>query len=143
MGTKSGASSDEGLKVSKIALFAQEILFQEGDLADCLYLIEDGTVEVFQSSGARTKSLERLGPGEVVGETALIANTFHNRGARALTDISVLRVSSAEIQGALDDSHALIRMLLKHVIRKLERTTDIAFGRPDAADSEMQSKILG
>ncbi|SDF17041.1 Crp/Fnr family transcriptional regulator [Thalassobaculum litoreum] len=145
MGTRSG----DGLTVSKYYFDPNEPLFEQGNAATSLFLIEDGTVEIYQTAGARTVSLARLGPGEVVGELALIDGATHTRGARAISPVIALEVAPDQLEAVLDESHTLVRLLLKHVVRKLDRTTDIAFGQPrteepgEPAASQGVGEILG
>lgn len=144
MGTKPG----DGLTVSKLYFDPHETLFEQGDPATSLFLIEDGTVEVFQTAGPRTVSLARLGPGEVVGELALIDGAKHTRGARAVSPVIALEVAPDQLEAVLEASHTLTKLLLKHMVRKLDKTTDIAFGQPrlDAdrpAGSDRVGEILG
>lgn len=139
MGSKSG----DGLTVSKYLFEAGEVLFEQGSPATSLYLLEEGTVEVYQTAGARTVSLARLGPGEVVGELALIDGATHGRGARAVSPVTALEVAPDQLEAVLNGSHTLARLLLKHVVRKLDKTTDIAFGQPQNEDSVATSESVG
>mgnify|MGYP001628079043 CR=1 FL=1 len=139
MGTKSG----DGLTVSKFYFDPKEPLFEQGDAATCLFLIEDGTVEVYQTAGPRTVSLAHLGPGEVVGELALIDGATHSRGARAVSPVIALQVAPDQLEAVLEESHTLAKLLLKHMVRKLDKTTDIAFGQPHTAEAPGASKGVG
>lgn len=123
------AKADPGLKVAKVHYNPQDVLFNEGDPPTGLYLIEDGIVEVFRQSGNRTIAVARLGRGEVVGELAAIEGVPHSRTARAVTGVSALKVAPDQFEAALADSPALIRMVLKRVVRKLHRTNAVAFGQ--------------
>ena len=131
MESSTQSSSNGDITVSKVFLEPQETLFEEGEPARCLYIVEEGTVEVFQRSGIRTVSLERLGPGQVVGELAVLSGATHTRGARAVTPVSLLRVSSDQIDTVLDESHALTRLLLQHVVKRLDHRRDLSFGQPE------------
>lgn len=106
----------------------QEVLFHQGDPPTGIFLIEEGTVEVFRESGSRTITLARLGRGEVVGELALIEGISHTRSVRASTHVAALQVDPGQLEQSLSESPALIRMILKRVVRKLHRTNDVAFG---------------
>ena len=137
------SNQGEGLTVSKYYFEPNECLFEQGDAATSLFLIEDGTVEVYQIAGARTVSLARLGPGEVVGELAVIEGATHTRGARAVSPVTALEVAPDQIEAVMDSSHTLTKLLLKHVVRKLDKTTDIAFGQPQIEHAPRPSKGVG
>ena len=49
---------------------AGETLMSEGDFGHCLFLVEDGTADVSVDG----TSVGRVGPGEVIGEVAVLAS---------------------------------------------------------------------
>lgn len=51
-----------------------EVIFREGDLADRVYFIVKGTVEVVRPHEGKEIILARLGPGEFFGEMAFFAS---------------------------------------------------------------------
>ncbi|WPZ32962.1 cyclic nucleotide-binding domain-containing protein [Thalassobaculum sp. OXR-137] len=122
------AKTDSGLKVAKVFYEANETLFSEGEPPTGIFLIEEGVVEVFRASGARVSTVARLGKGDVVGELALIEGIPHTRSVRAVTPVAALKVDPGQLDQSLAESPALIRMILKRVVRKLHRTNDVAFG---------------
>jgi hypothetical protein len=69
-----------------------EIIFRQGDSADCLYVINAGEVEVIQDAGETETILARLGPGEYFGEMALLSNAPRNATIRAATDLEALTI---------------------------------------------------
>ena len=73
-----------------------EILFEEGDPGDRLYFIRKGGVELSQAG----RAIEELGPGDVVGELALLTGTPRAGGARALGALSVLSLGSEAVERA-------------------------------------------
>ncbi|MDF1791650.1 MAG: cyclic nucleotide-binding domain-containing protein [Thalassobaculaceae bacterium] len=119
---------DSGLQVSTVYFDPTEMLFHEGDPPTGMFLIEDGTVEVFRDNGGRIVTVAKLGRGEVVGELALIEGIPHTRSVRAATHVTALKVDPGQLEQTLGHSPALIRMILKRVVRKLHRTNTVAFG---------------
>ena len=49
-------------------LFAGEVLYRQGDVSDCAWLLESGTVELVSVTGRRVASHGVFGPGELIGE---------------------------------------------------------------------------
>ena len=123
------ANQDNRLTVEKVFYDSRELLFREGDPPTGIFLIEEGTVEVLRESGGRTITTARLGRGEVVGELAMIEGIAHTRSVRAMTPVSALKVDPGQLERTLAESPALVRMILKRVVRKLHRTNDVAFGQ--------------
>jgi CRP-like cAMP-binding protein len=111
-------------------LFAPgEVILKPGQKCIGLYLVEEGKVEVFRYAHDRRVVVSVLGKGDVFGEMALIGETDHIRFVSAVDDVSCLFLSKAQYYELFEQSPVLIRVLLKRIIRKLRRTTDIAFGK--------------
>ena len=53
-------------------LAAGEWIFREGDPGDRAFVIESGLVEITHERGGVLETLAHLGPGELLGEMALI-----------------------------------------------------------------------
>jgi len=56
-----------------------EIIFEQGDPGDFMYVVVEGEVEVI----LREKVITKLAPGEILGEMALIDNRPRSASARA------------------------------------------------------------
>lgn len=67
------------------------VIFSQGDKGDRLYLVREGFVEVVaEKSGAEDRALVHLGPGQSVGEVALIDQGPRSATVRAITDGTVI-----------------------------------------------------
>lgn len=69
-----------------------ETIFNEGEKADFLYVVESGTVEVRLGD----KILNTLEPGSIFGEMALIDNSPRRATAVASSDVSVIPVDEKQ-----------------------------------------------
>jgi NADH:ubiquinone reductase (H+-translocating) len=67
-----------------------ELVFEEGDSGDSLYMIISGQVEILKRFGAEQQTVRLLGPGEYFGEMALLGRHPRSAGARALTALEVV-----------------------------------------------------
>jgi len=67
---------------------AGEIIFRQGDLADRVYFVQKGEVEVLRTAEGKEMALARLGPGEFFGEMAF----FVSSGRRTASVRTVSRV---------------------------------------------------
>lgn len=63
---------DLGEAISTRHLKFGEMLFEEGDQGDTLYIVDSGEIEILKISENRQVLLNVLGPGEVFGEMALL-----------------------------------------------------------------------
>ena len=74
---------------------ANEQLFTEGDLSDCIYFIDSGKVSIYIDQFNSKEELQLLGPGTCFGEMAVFNN--HTRTASAVTiEETTLNVLSSE-----------------------------------------------
>lgn len=88
-----------------------EMVFAQGDSGDRLYLVRTGFVEVAaQSEGAPSgsKPLVHLGPGQSVGEIALIDQGARSATVRAVDDGTVMAYVGREAFEKLCDSDTAI-----------------------------------
>lgn len=59
--------------IRMVDLYAGEVLFQQGDIARTLYLIETGKIQIIREYDSKEEIvLATLGPGEVVGDLSMI-----------------------------------------------------------------------
>jgi len=71
-----------------------EVLFHEGQIADCVYLIDDGEIEIY--SEAQDRSFAALENNEIFGEQAILFEGRRGASARALVDTRCLEVEGAK-----------------------------------------------
>lgn len=69
-----------------------ERIFSEGDEADYIYIIDSGEVSVFIEKFNTREEIQRLGPGEWLGEMALFHQNRRTASAEALQTATMLRV---------------------------------------------------
>jgi CRP-like cAMP-binding protein len=67
-----------------------EIVFEEGDAGDSLFMILAGQVEVVKCVGAEPRVVGTLGPGEYFGEMALLGRRPRSATTRAQTQLDLL-----------------------------------------------------
>ncbi|MFC5528689.1 Npt1/Npt2 family nucleotide transporter [Cohnella yongneupensis] len=90
-------------------------LFAAGDPGDSLFMIREGRAGVYRGE---TLLAER-GPGEHIGETAILTRRLRTATVRAETDVQLLRLSSSDFYEALFDRTELALEMMKRLSRKL------------------------
>ena len=63
-----------------------EIIFRQGDAADCLFIIQSGRVVIFQEEDGKEVVLAELGEGESFGDMGVFMGPVRTESARALGD---------------------------------------------------------
>ena len=63
-----------------------EVLFHQGDLGDALYLVVSGRLQILRETSGGTQRIGELGPGETVGEIAILGGERRLATAVAVRD---------------------------------------------------------
>ena len=99
-----------------------DIIFEEGDIGDMAYLIINGEVEIFRSSGNRERVLATLDRGEIIGEMSLIDNSPRMASARSLTDLELSTISRDSLQQRLErleENDRVLRRLIAVLVSRI------------------------
>ncbi len=75
---------------------SKEIIFNEGDVGDYLYIIVDGKVEVFNTFDGKERRIAELGKGEYFGEMALLNQRSRLATVRCLSPVNVLALKKSD-----------------------------------------------
>jgi CRP-like cAMP-binding protein len=115
--------SDEALRrvqavVVELEVGAGQTLARADDPGSGMFVIEEGTVVV----EGRGEHVIELGPGEFVGELALLVpESIRAARVRAKTDVRCLAIGRSEFEQLLDDEPRIARAMLPVVARRLWR----------------------
>lgn len=86
-------------------------LFSEGDEPDRAYVIDSGELEILKESAGRNVRIAVSGPGDVVGEMGLLTDEPRNATATALTEVTLVSIPKAALDGLLASSAPASRAL--------------------------------
>jgi pilus assembly protein CpaE len=99
-------------RLSRRRVEAGKALYRQGEPAESLYLVESGRFRaVVSERPSDERVLQFLGPGEIVGEAAFIAETTYVTSAVAIEDAQVWRLSRADFDALLGRHDAVLRYL--------------------------------
>jgi CRP-like cAMP-binding protein len=108
-----------------------EFYCREGDAAQCMYVIEQGAVEVSKRWGERDWPLHRLHAGDCFGEMALMDYFPRSASVRAVEACRAIEIASAALHRLAErdmEQFALIQMNLgREVCRRLRATDELLF----------------
>lgn len=105
---------------------AGEIIFLEGQPADNAFIILKGHAEVviFGPKGELVP-INRMGPGELFGELALLTNKkARTATVTAADECELLEIKREVFEGRLAKADPLVRFILDHVSKRLVQLTD-------------------
>ena len=104
-----------------------ETIFSEGDLGDALYLIRTGraAVETYVPGQGRVTILT-VGPGQLLGWSALFPNKHKTASSQALMDTQVIALSASQLRAACQEDcelgYAVIWRIAELVANRLKAT---------------------
>ncbi len=94
------------------------VVCREGDVGRVMYIIISGAVAVSSDMGWGQRELDRVGPGAVFGEMALISNDVRNATVRAIERTECLQLDSVGFDSLLDRDPALAQRIAKIMTRR-------------------------
>ncbi|UJF33940.1 Crp/Fnr family transcriptional regulator [Paenibacillus hexagrammi] len=101
-----------------------EVLFEQGDPAEHMYIIGKGRIELFAYSEGKRQSLALLEEGESLGEMALLTGETRSAAAVAAAD-AMLYVIDRETFDALISEHAILSSyFIRLLSQRLVATND-------------------
>lgn len=102
-------------------------IIQQGDIGDCMYVVQDGLVEVVVNQGGSERVIAILGPGEFFGEMALFDRAVRMATVRPLDEARVLTVDKQNLMRRIHEDPSLVyRMLLKMSQRIRDLSAEVA-----------------
>ncbi len=102
-----GAITKINSKLEPLVLPAKQIIFEKGDIADALYIIEFGSVQV------EIESPVILGSGDYFGETGLISQAKRNATVSILEEAKLLKLSKDSLEELIAEYPSLFEDLKK------------------------------
>ncbi|MBN2619933.1 Crp/Fnr family transcriptional regulator [candidate division WOR-3 bacterium] len=103
-----------------------EILFEEGDKGEVMYLIREGKIKITKGKGEDEKVLAVLKEGDFFGEMAIIESAPRSASAIAATNVSLLVIDKETFRSKIRENP-----LIEYVLETLSR-------RLRAADEQMR-----
>jgi CRP-like cAMP-binding protein len=108
-------------------LQAERKLYREDDEADSAYIVVSGSIVLYREQDGAGVPVAMAGPGTILSELALIADTRRLTSASAATDSEVIRLSRKMFRRILEEYPEIAEQLYERIsdefqamIRRLE-----------------------
>jgi signal transduction histidine kinase len=120
-GIPSDIVDDFGTDVDLVQFDNEDIIFEEGERGDCLYLVVEGAVRVSKMGrGGKQETLTYIQPGSFFGEMSLIDGQPRSAQASAAEPCTLGRIDTAAFERILSRApNTLHRNLLRFVVERL------------------------
>jgi flavin-dependent dehydrogenase len=98
-----------------------EVIFRKGDVADCMFVIQEGQVEVLEELEGQEICLAVSGAGEVIGEMAIFEQQTRSATVRALGKARVLTIDEKTFLRYVHQDPSVAYQLLKMMSSRVRR----------------------
>lgn len=115
-----------------VYLSAGSALMLEGDEATSLYLVQTGRLRAFVHRGEVEVPVGDIGPGEVVGEMALLSDLNRSATVIAMRDSALLELSREVFDDLVTAHPGLLLELARLLVTRLHRTSGATHVGSDA-----------
>ena len=119
-----------------------ETIVRQGELGDCMYVVQDGRVEVLVELEGQQIQLNTLGKDEFFGEMAIFDHEIRSATVRALGPARILTVDHRNFLRRIHEDPSLAYRLMQVMserVRKLSAEVAQLRQAAIAADSEMSN----
>jgi CRP/FNR family transcriptional regulator len=124
-------------EATKATFAAGEIVYYEGDDGYAMYVVVQGSFEVYREVNGERVVLAHILPGEHFGEIALIANRPRSGTVRAVTDGTTLRLTKQALFAHPEIASRLLRNMARMLaVRLSDADEDIILHRGRAREAE-------
>ncbi len=125
-GLDDAASSALESSMESLSLRRGEILFNEGDDGDKLYVVVEGKLKLGRTSpDGRENLLAILGPGQMFGELSFFDPGPRSATATAVTDVQLRSLGHEALGPVLNDHADVAKALLHQLAGRLRRTNEV------------------
>ncbi|MEG3618516.1 cyclic nucleotide-binding domain-containing protein [Magnetovibrio sp. PR-2] len=114
-----------------------QTLFEEGGRGNEAYIIKSGSVKISQASSS---DLGTFGPGEIIGELAVISDMGRIATATALEETVCVGLSRQAMQHMMDSVDMEMRTIIEFLVDYIRDVTEGTF--IDDSEADRSSRIL-
>jgi CRP/FNR family transcriptional regulator, cyclic AMP receptor protein len=111
--------------VSSVRFDRRDMIFLQGDQADCFYYLLSGKVRLsVVSENGKEAIIAILGPDEIFGESCLLGHNVRRTTACALEGVRAIRVQKGAATKLMADDVGFDEFLIRHLIKTGVRTQE-------------------
>jgi predicted acylesterase/phospholipase RssA/CRP-like cAMP-binding protein len=111
---------------TRVTVEAGEVLFREGDVGDSLYAIVTGRVRMLVGEPGAERPIRDLGPGELIGEMALLTGEPRTATVAAVRDTELYRLTADSVEQYLFSDVSVMRRIMTTLARRLAHAPSAA-----------------
>jgi len=102
-----------------------EVIVREGETGECMYVIQEGQVEVLLEKEGKQARLAVMSEGDFFGEMALIEREVRSATVRALGNVRVLSVDKVTFLRRIHEDPSLAYRILQKMSHRIRELDDL------------------
>ena len=103
-----------------------DVIFSEGDTGTEAYIVRHGYVSILKQDEDREIELATRGPGEIVGEMALIDDSLRSATLKAKTEVELEVMTKKDLTEMLSHLPEPVVLMLHQLLDRLRDTNELA-----------------
>lgn len=107
-------------KIVEVTYAAGELLFQEGDIGDALFILLEGELKVFKEN----RLITVIRPVDYVGEMAVIEDKPRSATVLAAADCLLMRITAEQFQAVVRQPASML-IMMKVLSQRIRRDTEL------------------
>jgi CRP-like cAMP-binding protein len=101
-----------------------EVLVRQGEAGDCMYVVQEGLLEVFVEENGQEVGLRVCGRGEIIGEMAIFESEVRSATVRAVGDARVLTVDRRTFLRRVQEDPSLAFNILRTMSKRIRELSE-------------------
>lgn len=101
-----------------------EIIFRQGDKGNCMFVIQQGEVDVIAEADGREILLRTLGPTDFFGEMALFEEAIRTATIRSKGESRILTIDKKSFMGGVYEDPSLAFRIVETMSHRIRDLTD-------------------
>lgn len=110
-----------------------EPIIRQGEMGDCMYVVQSGEVEVVQAKAGGEQRLAVLKSGDFFGEMAIFEKEVRSATVRASGEARVLKVDKRTLMRRMKEDPLLAFNLLQTMSRRIRKLSNEAARREEVS----------
>lgn len=102
----------------------REVIFRQGELGNCMYVILEGQVEVYLEKDGGEVSLRLCQVGDFLGEMAVFSGEVRSASARALGRVRMLTVDKKSFLRRIHEDPTIAFRLVEGLIQRIRELNE-------------------
>ena len=101
-----------------------EIVVRQGDPGDCLFVVQEGQLEIVQEEGGKETVLRVAGKDELIGEMAIFERVKRSATVRARGTARVLTLDKRNFLKRINEDPSLAFRIVETMSRRVRELSD-------------------